>query len=78
MISVGISDFRAQLNKFLQRVQQGEIISLTLRGEEVARIVPPDYARTAARKELAELSKTAVLGDVLSPVVDSEAWRAAQ
>lgn len=78
MITVGISEFRAQLNTFLQKVQQGEIIALTLRGEEVARIVPPNYARTAARKELVELRKTAVVGDVLSPVAESDEWIATQ
>ena len=71
MISIGISEFRANMNVVLQKVQKGEIVTLTLRGTEVARLVPPDYARLTARKELAELRQTAVVGDVLSPIDDN-------
>ena len=76
MISIGISEFRANMNVVLQKVQKGEIVTLTLRGTEVARLVPPDYARLTARKELAELRQTAVVGDVLSPIDDN--WEANQ
>lgn len=76
MISIGISEFRANMNAILQKVQQGEVITLTLRGAEIARLVPPDYARLAARQELEQLRQTAVIGDVLSPVDDS--WDAAE
>ncbi|MCB0163660.1 MAG: type II toxin-antitoxin system prevent-host-death family antitoxin [Anaerolineae bacterium] len=76
MISIGISEFRANMNGILQKVQQGEIVMLTLRGAEIARLVPPDFARQAARQELAQLRQTAVVGDVLSPVDDN--WDAAE
>ena len=52
MVSVGISEFRANMNEVLQRVQNGEIVTLLLRGAEVAKLVPPDFARTAAREEI--------------------------
>ena len=71
MISIGISEFRANMNGILQKVQQGEIVMLTLRGAEIARLVPPDFARQTARQELAQLRQTAVVGDVLSPVDDN-------
>lgn len=71
MISIGISEFRANMNGILQKVQQGEIVTLTLRGVEIARLVPPDFARQTARQELAQLRQTAVVGDVLSPVDDN-------
>lgn len=68
MISIGITEFRANMNGILQKVQQGEIVTLTLRGAEIARLVPPDFARQAARQELEQLRQTAVVGDVLSPL----------
>ena len=76
MINIGISEFRANLNAILQRVQNGEIVSLQVRGKEVAKLVPPDYAQVAARKELEILRETAVLDDVLSPI--DEPWDSAQ
>jgi prevent-host-death family protein len=76
MVSVGISEFRANLSMILQRVQRGEIISIRQRGAEVARLVPPDFAQLSARKELAILRETAAVGDVLSPI--DEVWTASQ
>jgi prevent-host-death family protein len=75
-LSVGISDFRANMSAFLQQVQAGQIIRLMHRGREVAKLVPPDYAQNAARQELASLRETAVVGDVVSPV--NETWSAAE
>lgn len=74
MISIGISEFRASMNTILQRVSNGEIVTVTSRGVEVAKLVPPDYARTAARQKLEQLRQTAVIGDVLSPL--DEPWEA--
>ena len=76
MITIGISEFRAKMNLILQKVQNGEIVTLTSRGTEVARLVPPDFAQATARQELDHLRRTAVVGDVLSPVV--ERWGAAE
>jgi prevent-host-death family protein len=76
MISIGISEFRAKMNLVLQKVQNGEIVTLTSRGTEVARLVPPDFAQSTARKELAQLRQTAVVGDVLSPA--AEPWDATE
>jgi len=70
MTSVAISEFRANMSAILQQVQNGEIISLTQRGTEIARLVPPDFVQLAARQRLEELRKTAVVGDVLSPIGD--------
>lgn len=74
MITVGISEFRASMNTILQRVNKGEVITLTSRGAEVAKLVPPDFAQTAARQQLEQLRQTAVVGDVLAPLED--AWEA--
>ncbi len=62
---------RVDKSTILQRVQNGEIISLLARETEVAKLVPPDYARLAAR-QLEELRQTAVIGDLLLPI--GERW----
>jgi len=74
MIRIGISEFRTNLNTVLQQVSNGEIVTLTSRGTEVAKLVPPSYARLTARQKLEELRQTAVVGDVLSPL--DESWEA--
>ena len=56
------------MNDILQKVQQGTLVTLTSRGIAIARLVPPDFAQLAARQELEQLSKTAVVGDVLTPI----------
>lgn len=76
MTTVAISEFRAGMSAILQRVQDGEVVTLTVRGEEVAKLVPPDFAQFAARQELERLRQTAVVGDVLSPAEDENAWTA--
>jgi prevent-host-death family protein len=58
------------MNLILQKVQNGEIVTLTSRGTEVARLVPPDFTQVMARQELDRLRQTAVVGDVLSPLVE--------
>jgi prevent-host-death family protein len=78
MIAVGISEFRARMNAILQRVQNGEVVTLTSRGVEIAKVVPLDFAQAAARKELGQLRQSAVVGDVLSPVEEEEHWHAVQ
>ena len=76
MFSIGLSEFRANMNFILQKVQNGEVVTLTSRGAEVARLVPPDFAQLTARKELAQLRQTAEVGDVLSPVANN--WDVAE
>ena len=77
MISIGISEFRTNMKNVLQQIQKGEIVALTLRGAEVAILVPPDYAQAAARQELEQLRQTAIVGDVLSPVGEHH-WHVTQ
>lgn len=72
MEKVAVSEFRANLVRFLKKVEKGEIITLTSRGQEVAKIVPPDDKVEQARKALKELQYTAVIGDIISPV--DEEW----
>jgi prevent-host-death family protein len=72
MLSIGVSELRANLTDFLQKVKAGEVVVITSRGTEVARLVPPHFATAAAREQLEQLRQTAVVGDVVSPV--GEAW----
>jgi prevent-host-death family protein len=74
MVNIGISEFRANLNAVLKKVQQGEIVRLTARGVEVARLIPPGSAQALARQELEQLRPSAIVGDVLSPL--DEKWEA--
>lgn len=73
MLTMGVSEFRANLNIALQQVAEGEVISLLVRGREVARVVPPSYAQSTARQELEALRSSAVVGDVIAPL--DEPWQ---
>ncbi len=68
MNTVAISDFRANMSAVLKKVQSGEVISLTQRGTEIARLMPPTISQRLARQQLEEIRKTAIVGDVLSPI----------
>lgn len=76
MLSMSVSEFRANMNTILKQVQNREIVSLLLRGNEIAKLVPPHFAQTAARQELATVRQTAVVGDTLAPV--NVNWQAAR
>ena len=75
MEKIGVSELRANLTTFLKKAEAGQIISITVRGSEIARLVPPEHTLESARHALAELRKTAYVGDVLSPI--DETWEAA-
>ena len=47
--SVGVHEAKTQLSRLLERVQAGEEIVITRRGEEVARLVP---ARSDGKRHL--------------------------
>lgn len=76
MLSVGISEFRSNMSVILQKVSDGEIVSLHLRGAEIAKLVPSNIASDLAMLELERLRATAKVGDVLSPIEDE--WEAMQ
>ncbi len=72
MEKVAVSEFRANLVFFLKRVEKGEIFALTSRGHEVAKIVPPDDKIKNAKVALKKLQRSAVIGDIISPI--EEEW----
>ena len=76
MKNVSISEFRANLLKYLKRVQQGEAINVTSKGSIMATLTPPVSQQHAARMKLDKLAATAVIKDVVSPI--GESWDALQ
>ena len=74
MEKVGISTLREKLSIFLKKVQKGQVITITSRGHEMAKLVPAEDKREKSREILRELGKNAFIGDILSPI--HEEWEA--
>lgn len=74
METIAVSEFRANIMKVLNAIKLGEKINITSRGKVIAKLVPPDDTIEDARKKLNEISKEAVLNDIISPI-ESE-WKA--
>ena len=72
MEKVEISTLRENLSIFLKKVQKGQVITITSRGHEMARLVPAEDRREKSREILRKLGKNAFIGDILSPV--HEKW----
>ena len=70
MQTIAVSDLRANLMKILKDIEHGSTVIITSRGKVVAKLVPPDDMRENARKKLKEISQSAVIGDVISPIED--------
>ena len=74
MRKVNVTDFRQHLPGYIKKVQQGEIIQITLHGKVVARLAPEKDAVEEAKKSLKEWRGSASIGDLLSPI--GETWEA--
>ena len=74
MEKVGISTLRENLSIFLKKVQKGQVITITSRGHEMARLVPAEDKREKSREFLRKLGENAFIGDILSPI--HEEWEA--
>ena len=74
MKTVSISELRANLLRYLTRVQSGERIEVTSKGTVLATLVPPVGEREAARSRLDELAASASIHDVVAPI--GEEWEA--
>ena len=74
METIAVSKLRANLLKVLKEIGLGEKINITSRGKVIAKLIPPDYTVENARKKLNEISKTAILNDIVSP--DETNWKA--
>ena len=74
METIAVSKLRANLLKVLKEIRLGAKINITSRGKVIAKLIPPDYTVENARKKLNEISKTAILNDIVSPVETN--WKA--
>jgi len=74
MEKIGISTLRENLSIFLKKVQKGQVVTITSRGHEMARLVPVEDKREKSRELLRKLGKNATIGDILSPI--DEEWEA--
>jgi antitoxin (DNA-binding transcriptional repressor) of toxin-antitoxin stability system len=74
MKQIAVSQIQKKIPEILSVIHAGETISVTFKGREVAKLVPPENHMETARKKLAQLRKTAKIGDVLSPI--DAAWEA--
>ncbi len=68
MQQVPVTVFRKHIPEYLGKVQHGEGISLTSRGREVARLIPPEDTRISAWEKLQALRSHCSVGDVVSPI----------
>ncbi len=74
MEKIGISTLRENLSIFLKKVQKGQVITITSRGHEMARLVPVEDKKEKSREFLLKLGKNSTIGDILSPI--DEEWEA--
>lgn len=68
MLTVNISDLRANLLKYLEKASHGKQITVTTNGRVLATIAPPTNKKALAKKRLSELSSTAIINDATSPL----------
>lgn len=62
------TELRQNLAAYLIKVQTGEEVKITLHGKVIARLVPEEDEAARAKSELAEIRKTAWVGDIISPI----------
>ena len=67
MQTINISDFRANLLKYLEIANAGEQISVTSNGKLLATITSPQNKKELAKKQLDTLASNAIIHDIVSP-----------
>ena len=67
MHTINISDFRANLLRYLEIANSGEQISVTSNGKLLATITAPSNQKELAKQQLQTLAAKAKLHDVTSP-----------
>ena len=58
MATVSISEVRKRLSELVRAAERGESVSITRRGKEVARIVPPEQRPRKPLPDLTEFRKS--------------------
>lgn len=76
MSKVKVTELRQNLPAYLARVKRGEELEVMVHGKVVARIVPEQDRREAARRHLAELRRNGarIIGDIIN--MPKETWGA--
>jgi len=76
MPKVKVTELRQNLPAYLARVKRGEEIEVMVHGKVVARIIPEQDRREAARRHLAELRRKGarIVGDIIR--MPKETWNA--
>ena len=74
MQTINISDLRANLLSYLNKVHKGEEIAVTTNGKLLAIIVPPINKKEEAKQKLQLLASTAKVHDIESPILND--WEA--
>jgi prevent-host-death family protein len=67
MKTINISEFRANLLKYLEIANTGQEISITSNGKLLATVSPPVNQQLTAREKLAAIGATAHIGNIVSP-----------
>lgn len=76
MNTIAVSELRSNLMNILKEIKHGSIIHITARGKVIAKLVPPDYTKESAKRKLKEISDTAIIKDIVSPI--DIKWESAQ
>lgn len=74
MKKINVSTLRENLAEYIKKAQNGEEISITSHGHELARLIPVEEKPEKSKSKLKALGKTAVFNDILSPI--DEVWDA--
>ena len=74
MQSIAVSELRANLMKVLKKIEKGSSVMITSHGKAVAKLIPAEQSVKQAENKILEISKTAKIHDVLSPI--DENWKA--
>jgi prevent-host-death family protein len=74
MHTVNISDFRANLLKYMEKAHAGEQVFVTTNGKLLAAVIAPPNQKEIAKAQLADLATTAKIHDVMNPI--NEEWGA--
>ena len=61
--SVNVTQLRQNLGEYLKQIRVGKEVEVTMHGKVIARLVPEAAKSIRAKKRLAELRKTARVGD---------------
>ena len=69
-MKVAISEFRANMAKYITQVMNGQVVTLTSHGQEVVEMKKPTTNKKEAKLRLAKLAKKAKVGDVISSTMD--------